>query len=750
MKILMVTMSMSFGGAETHVLELIRELQKRGHNVTLASAGGVYADVLKSIGVNCVTLPLESKNPSAVIKSYRGLEKLIREEHFDIVHSHARIPSFIVGLLHEKIREKNGQKFRFVTSAHLNFAVNPLWRLLSRWGERVIAVSDDIADYLVKEYGYPREHISTTINGIDTAKFSPDTDFTPVLEKFALEKSRRRIVYMSRLDSDRAEPAFRLLDIAPRLSQKYPDADIIIVGDGDQFAELSEIAGNINKFDGKKLVTMTGGVANTNEFCAAADVFIGVSRSALEAMSSGKAVIIAGGQGALGIFDETKIESAIETNFCCRGLEPESNERLFSDISELLDNPEKRQKSGEFNRDFILKYYTADRMADDYLALYTELLASPVKYSGKNDVMISGYYGFGNLGDESLLEIISQSAAREIDGIKIAALTRKPRRDSLRTGLKCISRINIPKMIREMSRTDVLISGGGSLLQDKTSKRSLLYYLGVINLAKFIGKKVYIYANGIGPIIHQSHKKKVAKALAKADVISVRDSGSKNELISLGADEKKIRVSADPAFLIANKTEKTEKIGRKESFFVISIRLMDFSNGDYTALTPRDEEILAENVTSCAQIAKKYGYLPIIIPMQESHDIHISQKLAENLSEIGVKSEIIIPKTAAELVNLLSDARLVIGMRLHTVIFASAAAVPVIGLSYDPKVESFMNELGQKYSIDLTEDDFSEKLIGFADEIIEKREQIAAELQQKSEELRRRAEQDVKILKSLL
>ena len=105
MKILMVTMAMNIGGAETHILELTKELSLRGHDVTVASFGGVYADELQKLGVRCVSLPLHTKNPAHVMKSYYGLKKLLREEKFDIVHAHARIPGFIVGLLNDSLTE---------------------------------------------------------------------------------------------------------------------------------------------------------------------------------------------------------------------------------------------------------------------------------------------------------------------------------------------------------------------------------------------------------------------------------------------------------------------------------------------------------------------------------------------------------------------------------------------------------------------------------------------------------------------
>lgn len=745
-------MSMHIGGAETHILELCRELKKRDCEITLASFGGVYADELEKLGVLCVKLPLNTKHPVSVIKSYNGLEKLIRDGDFDIVHAHARIPAFIVGLLHDKLTDSDGRKFRFVTTAHLNFSVNPLWRKISRWGEQVMAVSSDIADYLTEEYGCPRSRIQLTINGVDTKKFSADTPFDAILEKHSLERERFRVVYMSRLDADRADPAYRLLSIAPKISEKYPNTDIIIVGGGSEFDKLNEIARRINKNACRNLVTMTGSVSNTNEYCAAADIFIGVSRSALEAMSAAKPVIIAGNQGALGIFEESKIADAVNTNFCCRGFDVETEESLLADISSLIDmSAEDRAKMGAFNRDFIYKNYTACRMADDYIKMYEKTLASPVQFKGDSDVIMSGYYGFGNLGDESLLDIITSKLAENLRGVKIAALTKNPREDSKRTGLRCISRFNMIGIPREISRTKILISGGGSLLQDSTSKRSLRYYAGIILCAQLRKTKTCVFANGIGPISYPSNKKIAAKVVKNADYLSVRDSYSADELERLGVDRDSIRVTADPAFLIkpsldARVEEILNDCGIEEGagLFALSLRPMSLSSKrKNNILTFEDEVIVKEGVRICTICAEKYGLIPLIIPMQETHDTSICREICEK-SNCG--AVMYIPEGDHELIGIIARARFVIGMRLHSIIYASSAGVPVIGLSYDPKVKSVMHELGQDFIVDLERENplFADRAACFVDEIEKNHSKIAEELKNRAAEMRDRAEEDIK------
>ena len=751
MKILMVTMSMNIGGAETHILELCRELNRRGHEITLASFGGVYAEELMSLGIRHVKLPLHTKNPTAVMAACRGLERLIRSGNFDLVHAHARIPAFICGLLHDRM------KFRFVTTAHLNFSMNALWRKISRWGDRVMAVSDDIADYLVNEYGYPREKIYLTINGIDTQKFSPETPFDHLLTAHGLQKDRRRIVYISRLDADRADPAYRLIEIAPRIAESFPDTDILVVGGGTELETLRAMADKVNKDAGRNLVTMTGAVSNINEYAAASDVFIGVSRSVLEAMSAAKPVIVAGGQGALGIFDETKVTPAVDTNFCCRGFDLADGDTLYGWIADCMNrSPENLAAMGEFNRAFVMEHYTAARMAADYEEMYRAALAAPIPFRGKADVVVSGYYGFGNMGDESLLDVIAATLAEEIPDVKIAALTRHPKTDARRTGLRCVPRFS-PAAVRAIAGAKLLISGGGSLLQDSTSKRSLKYYAGVIRVAEMFGVTSYIYANGIGPVRDAVNRRLTARVVDCAAEVSVRDADSADELRRLGVTRETIRVTADPAFLIRPYDEHRlartmERIGVKDGFFAVSLRL------PVQKTTDDPMKMADEMVDTCAKITETYGLIPFVIPMQTAQDSGICAYFVEKYNtrmksfRNGECSALLYtPENAPELIAVLSGAAFVIGMRLHSIIFASSAAVPVVGLAYDPKVSSMMKALGQPFVVELaTSADIRRETYACVARIMEERDEIGRELSCRAAEMRERCREDLKIAHRLV
>ncbi|MBR0277039.1 MAG: polysaccharide pyruvyl transferase family protein, partial [Clostridia bacterium] len=612
MKILMVLMGLEIGGAETHVAELSAELARRGNEVHIASNGGVYEKEITKFGIIHHKLPLNSKNPKSMMRSYAGLKKIIKKEKFDIVHAHARIPAFICSKLHRKL------KFRFITSAHWVFKTSFLLKNLTSWGERSVAVSNDIKNYLIDNYGYSSDKIDITINGIDTEKFSPQTDFSDIKEEFGLEDNKKRIVYVSRMDVDRSAVAFNLLEIAPKLYEKYPDLDIVIVGGGNDYERLLKKTGEVNKIIGYNLVKTTGARTDINKFVASGNLFIGVSRAALEAMSAEKPVIIAGNEGYIGLFDQSKTEISIKTNFCCRGCEMPDNQKLFDDICNVFDNINIDEMS-KFNRDYTLQNYSVKKMTDDYEIAYTKLLdKNPFRY---NDVLISGYYGFKNTGDDSLLKSIVNNLKSEKSNISITVLSKTPSETSKLYNVNSISRVNIFRIMHIMKHTRLLISGGGSLLQDVTSKKSYKYYSLIIKIALKYKTKVMIYANGIGPLTSKANRRDCKALLNKVNIITLRDDDSFEELNKLGIDNK-IKVTADPAFSL--KCDESFKTGINKKYFIVSIRKWKSASSDFE-----------EKITSiCREINLKYGFIPVFVPLQNSIDLPICKSVSERCGGI--------------------------------------------------------------------------------------------------------------------
>lgn len=546
MKILMTLMGLEIGGAETHVVELSKALKNLGHEITVASNGGVYQKELEEYGIKHVKIPLHSKKPLCFVKSYYLLKKLFDNEQFDIVHAHARIPAYICGLLAKKY------SFRYVTTAHWVFKITPLWKRLANWGEKTIAVSDDIKEYLIKNYEIWSDNITTTINGIDTVKFSKNTDWSDIKNEFTLEDDKYRILYVSRMDDSRSAVAFMTASAMPEILKVKPNAELIIVGDGNDFARLKAHTDKINEEIGRQVIKLTGGRVDINKFVASADAFVGVSRSALEAMATGIPVIIAGNEGYIGIFNESKFKISYDTNFCCRGCKAASTKLVTEDLIKIITmSDDELEEVSRYNKEIIDTYYSARAMAKDYDDMYSTL--TPISHYTHSDIIINGYYGYKNIGDEALLQAMIENIKELYPDAKLCVLSSNPKETSKRYLVNSINRYNIIKVYREMKTAGVYISGGGSLLQDVTSTKSLVYYTSILKLAKKLGLKVMIFANGFGPINKKKNIDKVKNALNCADWISMREPESA-DIVKSFIPSINVNVSADPAFCL----EKTD------------------------------------------------------------------------------------------------------------------------------------------------------------------------------------------------
>ena len=362
MNILLVTMEMNIGGAETHILELAKALKQMQNEVTVISAGGSFVAELEANGVEHIFAPLKDKKPKHVIESYKIIKQVIQNKKIDVVHAHARIPGAICGFVCKKLN------VHFVTTIHGIYRVNFLLKKITNWGEKTLAVSEDIREHAIKEYKLKPENIEVTVNGINLEKFKKQeiSDLN-----ISYNKSKKRIIHISRLDNESSKVAETLIDISADLEKEVPGgAEIIIVGGGNYFEELKKKAATC------KNVILTGARTDIEKVLNIADIFVGVSRAALEAMASELPIILVGnpdyGQGYQGIFKSEGLELAMSTNFTCRGLENIDKDVLKKDILKLLkeESDEVKNGMGKYNRNVVKDHYSVDKMASDALKLY--------------------------------------------------------------------------------------------------------------------------------------------------------------------------------------------------------------------------------------------------------------------------------------------------------------------------------------------------------------------------------------------
>lgn len=721
--ILLSLQQLTIGGAETHVVELAKELKRRGYNVIVTSRGGVYEKELEAEGIKHYYVPLHTKNPIQMIKAARTLANVIKKEKIDIVHSHARISSFILGKLHRIM------KFPYVTTAHWVFTTKYGLKYITDWGEKCVAVSEDIKTYLMDNYKIPARDIRVTINGIDTGKFSPDTDCNDVCEEFGLNSEKENIIsYVSRMDESRSLVAKQLIEITPQLDKQIDNLKIVIVGSGDDFENVKKKAQKANEECGREVIVLTGGRTDINKLVAPCKLFVGVSRAALEAMAAKKPVIISGNEGYIGLFEESKLQVGIDTNFCCRGCDEPTSGALLHDILRYFDMSEAEKEAlGEYGRELIKKEYSVARMASDCLKVYEWAL------SKHDEILISGYYGFKNSGDDALLTAIINDIAKYKESPNIVVLSKNPRETERLYRVKSINRFNFPAILKHMKKADMLISGGGTLMQDGTSTKSLLYYLTIINTALRYKLKVMLYSNGIGPLNHAGSRESTQKVLNKVDLITLRDKPSAQLLKEIGVNKPKILITADPALGLESADKKA---GRKildeyevpsdKKLIGISIRRWAENCRDFETVVAR----------ACDYAAQKYGMYPVLIPMQMERDLAISQSVAARMKTDAA----VINKrySVQEIMSVISNMDICIGMRLHSLIYAAVSAIPLIGLVYDPKVSSFMEHTHQKLFAGVKELD-EKTLTGLIDKCMESYDETVADLKANQKELKEQA-----------
>jgi len=724
MKILMVTMSLGIGGAETHILELARELRRRGHRVTVASGGGIFVDLLARDGVHHVCIPMQSKRPDRLLCARRALDALIREEKPDVIHAHARIPGFIASPLARRY------DIPFVTTFHGTF--NPVWylRMLTRVGQRSLAVSEDVRQYLMRYYRMPREKIALTVNGIDTQSFRPDGPRTDGI--LPPPPGQERILTVTRLDREAAWHVYRLIEAMPEILAARPQAYLDIIGGGDVLDEIRTLAEEQNRAMGEDRIRVLGPHRDIAALLGGTDVFVGVSRAAMEAMACQIPVVLSGAQGHLGVYTPAMEADAVDTNFCGRGRDVADAATLASAVITVLSaSPEEKRKMGEDNREIIGRLYSVARMADDAQELYEQALRE-YEYR-RTDVLISGYYGFSNAGDDALLASITQGLrARGIR--RTAALSRRGTCPA--PGVRGVNRFNLLSVRREIRRAKLLISGGGSLLQDATSSRSLLYYTAVIRMAHRAGVPVMIFANGIGPLAGEANRRRARRAVLAADYVSVRENASAEELVRMGIPREKIRVTADPVYRSSTCGERTPG-----EYVVLSLR----ETAD-RADTRRMEDAA---VAALREICRTWGLDAVLLPMQPMYDQGICGRVAARLTESGVAASVVPSGDEESVRACIGGARLVVGMRLHALIFATAAGVPSLALSYDPKIDALMAYLGMEEYVlpafTATEEELTESLR----RLLREEAAVSDRLQARVLQLAALAEEDLKYAAAL-
>ncbi len=337
-------------------------------------------------------------------------------------------------------------------------------------------------------------------------------------------------------------------------------------------------------------------------------------------------------------------------------------------------------------------------------------------------IVLSGYYGFGNTGDEAVLSGICDTLKEVGVEAELTVLSADPARTMREhPGVGALNRFGVGDVLKALRHADLFISGGGSLFQDATSAHSPYYYLMVLNLARMLGCKTMVYAQGVGPLIRPRIRKGVAKAFERANAITVRDTDSKALLTEIGV-KRQVIVSADPSFVVEPDLQAADGIIADAG--LAGMRLVGVALRHW----PGQDDWLSEAAQTIRRLCGEMGATAVFIPMQEPDDATVT-------SEGVVLRHGGSPRIAK---GLGARCEMVIGMRLHSLIFAAGAGVPFLPLAYDPKVSSFAAEAGQPGGVKVGCADMDALDLAVR-QAWDNRHNLAAKLSERASEFRRQA-----------
>lgn len=307
------------------------------------------------------------------------------------------------------------------------------------------------------------------------------------------------------------------------------------------------------------------------------------------------------------------------------------------------------------------------------------------------EILVSGYYGFYNTGDEAILAGITRSVREIAPDTSFTVVSGKAAYTRSLHGVNAVSRGDFKNIWRALGRADLFISGGGTLLQDITSSKSLTYYLGLITMAKMRLKPAMIYAQGAGPVNRAVGKTLIPLVANGVDLITVRDPESAETMRHLGVRRPPLHVTADPALALGPSDPERgarllQEAGVDLARPVIGVSVRPWKQGEQAW-----EPGLAEALD---QLVRETGAQVLFLPMQHHNDVPAAAAVAKLMTRPAVLAQ--GDYNYADLMAMVARCDLMVAMRYHAIVFAAMNTVPLVGLSYDPKNDSFLRLIGEE------------------------------------------------------
>ncbi len=733
------------GGAKTHVLYLLKELSLHMDVKLISLRPGVFADDARALGIDVTVV--KSRN---IFADIRKVTDIIRKGRFDIVHSHgAKANIFSLAA-----RRKAGSPT--VTTVHSDYRLDYMHSLSRRmtigltnlialrFMQNYIAVSGNFKEMLINRKFNPFD-IYVLYNGMDFSVPSANYSRQNLIAKYNLSINAEDAIVGIAARLYPVKSIDTIIRAARLVKNKNSKVKFLIGGDGEDRKQLEALTASLDLTD---TVFFLGWLDDPNELMSSIDISVLTSisesfpYSILEGAKFKKATVSSNVGG---------IPDLIENRRNGYLFEP-GDYRHFSElILELAEDENKRAAMGECLYEKASKDFSVESMAKTQWDIYCRILE---KQSAENngqkpyDAIISGYYGYRNIGDDALLMSIIKDLKEFKPDIKLLILSKIPAGTAKDFQVASISRINMLRIFQAMKNSKAFIYGGGNLLQDNTSTRSLLYYLSTVWLAKKLRLKVMFYANGIGPLKKSLNRMLTKKIINKVDVITLREELSFAELRHMDISKPRILLTADAALTVTDGYHGTGSdilqlldIQSENPLLGISLRKYP---GHEKIEHEKYEAVIARVVDN---MVSTFGAFPVFIPMQHPEDVPILKNVAAKMRHGSyiVKDKLDVFQTY----DLISQMHMVLGMRLHALVFSAVAAVPMVGLVYDPKIQGFLDLINQPSAGDVRLLEY-ESLKSLTGQVWLSREEISRQLAADMPAFKEKARENAKVAVELI
>lgn len=312
-------------------------------------------------------------------------------------------------------------------------------------------------------------------------------------------------------------------------------------------------------------------------------------------------------------------------------------------------------------------------------------------------IIISGYYGVANIGDELILESIIKLIKDVNSSYKIIALSVNPSytRNTYNVGairqfpnswlgfFRSLLNFGLVKLLYHLLTADAFILGGGGFLSDRQS-HSVPFWTRQLRIAKIFGLKTIVFRIGAGPFFTQYGIERTKEYLTKyADEISVRDRNSYNILKEKVKVNKEILLNIDPvAFYNNNLTQAGESASENTILFVLTNFNPNIHVSDNINIH------LMDLFHAMIETAEKKSYNPLILFFEPKSDQLTKKYLSKFIKNKNTLIDVHSPKEA---VNLFQKSKGVISFRLHGNILAYAMNKPFMPIIYHHKHMGFLD-----------------------------------------------------------